>query len=52
MVKRNRKKLKKDFGSTHLREDTPNAQKFAMLFFGIGPVVLVGLILYSKGFFG
>ncbi len=33
------------------RTDSPFGQKFALLFFGIGPILLVIWFLSSRGFF-
>ncbi len=33
------------------QDDSPNRKKFALILFGIGPIVLVGWFLFVQGFF-
>ena len=53
MVKK-KKILKQKIVKTGLEKgktDSPVLQKFALLLFGLGPIILVCLFLYSQGFF-
>ncbi len=38
-------KLKKE------KESSPAMQKIVLLAFGVGPILIMGIFLYSKGFF-
>tara|TARA_B100000579_G_scaffold432943_1_gene450783 strand:+ start:258 stop:431 length:174 start_codon:yes stop_codon:yes gene_type:complete len=51
-----RKKSKKKITSKIIEENdkektTPRTAKFVLFVFGIGPLILMGLFLFSNGFF-
>tara|TARA_Y100001968_G_C19044438_1_gene566098 strand:- start:186 stop:320 length:135 start_codon:yes stop_codon:yes gene_type:complete len=37
--------------SNNKQEQSPTTAKLVLIIFGIGPIVLMGIFLYSKGFF-
>ena len=49
--KKNPKKLKAKTVKVKQQRDSVIGQKFALLLFGLGPVVLMAWFLFSKGFF-
>ncbi len=45
------KKVKTKTGLKKIPKENPAFQKFAMLFFGIGPILITIWVLFEKGFF-
>ncbi len=51
---KNKKAYKKSnevIGIQEKGNDSPTGKKFVLLFFGLGPILIVGWFLFSKGFF-
>ncbi len=49
--KRVTKRKKINPATLTIERDNPTAQKFALIIFGLGPIILMGWYLLGKGFF-
>ncbi len=49
--KSNKRLISKIIDSTEEKKTTPRTAKIVLFVFGVGPLILMGLFLFSNGFF-